>query len=133
MVINCAIKCARCGFDKHFIWETTVGCRSPEVALEQIHHMRRSKVRKLLEEHAIRQFSYQHRIYRCESCGQLRNAFWLKIVYDQNEIFETHFQCGQCRLPMKPVANYPQLNQMRCPCCGSSQLRIADDAGLTVP
>lgn len=122
-----AVSCDNCGFDKRFIVGTGNRHSSLEAVIDQIHHMRRTKVLKLLNEHTVHETGYEHRIYRCECCGQLRNSFWAKIVYDDDEVYETNFQCGKCHKPMTNMSDHNQLRNESCPCCGNKKLRVVED------
>ena len=101
--------------------------RSIEYAFSQIHPKRRSKLLKLMNEHSVHASDYEHRVYRCEQCGQLRNAFWIKLVYDEGKIYETTCLCAKCHEGMVNLSDYHQLNNKSCPCCGEKKLHVIED------
>ena len=121
------VSCDRCGFGQHFMVGVGMEYYSLEAVIDLIHPKRRSKVLKLLHECTVHETDYEYRIYRCEVCGNLRSAFWAKIVHDDDEIYETQFLCGECRKPMEQISNPLQLKTKPCPSCGENKLHVAED------
>ena len=127
MGFKLSISCKNCGFEKRFTVGTSDGDNSIEAAIDQLHHMRRPKVLKLLNEHKVHVTDFDHRIYRCGACGLLRNSFWIRIIYDDDQVYETGFLCGKCQRPMTQVREHHQLNNIPCPCCNVENLKVTMD------
>ena len=123
-----AISCGSCGFEKCFVVGTGPKYSSLKAAIDQLHHMRGPKVLELVNEHEVHETDFDHRIYHCRSCGQLRNSFWVRIVYDDDQVYETHFLCGKGHRPMKPIREYCQLTKIPCPCCNANKLVVTTEA-----
>ena len=67
----------------------------------------------------------KHQIYLCEECGDFRNVFWVRIIYDDDQIYETQFNCVSCHKPMVNLSD--QIQQTKCcPLCGSDHLSCLD-------
>ena len=100
---------------------------SLEAVINKIHHKRRPKVLSILNDHEVHETEYEHRIFVCPKCGNLRDAFWAKIVYDDDEVYETEFKCKGCNRIMKPVREPIMLKGKRCPTCGEMGLHVQED------
>ena len=130
MGARCTVSCRSCGFQKLFLVGVGMGYHSLEAVIDRLHYMRRSRVLTLLKEHTVHETKYEHRIYRCDRCGQLRNSFWTKIIYDDDLIYETHFQCGKCQKRMVNISARHQIDGESCPCCGQKKLQVLENHSL---
>ena len=118
-----AVSCSNCGYYKYLKVGVGIVFYTTEDIIDLIHPMRRPKLTKILKEYTVHKKSYEHRIYRCERCGHLRNPFWAKIVYGDGEVYETQFKCGKCQKSMTNVCDHLKLNNKLCPCCRQDELR----------
>jgi DNA-directed RNA polymerase subunit RPC12/RpoP len=122
-----SVSCSSCGFAQHF----TVGVGMMYSSLDQVinllHYTRRKKVLGILNDHEVHETDYEHRIFECPKCENLRGAFWAKIFYDNDQTYETEFICRECNKRMEPVLEPKQLRGNRCPNCGERRLNITED------
>ena len=130
MEVGLSVSCNFCGFEDHFKVGVGFMYQSLEDVIDLIHPERHPQALKLLKKHKVRETVYERRIYRCERCGQLRNVFWVKIMYDDKEIYETDFQCGECQKHMLRINDPLQINSYPCPSCGRIKLRVEVDIDL---
>ena len=118
--------CSSCGFGKGFYVGVGKSCKSLKGALGKVHPRRRSKIIDILESHKVHESYFEHRIYLCEGCGESRNPLWLRIIYDDDQVYETEFRCDRCQKTMLNISD--QVKQTKtCPCCGSDNLSCAED------
>ena len=122
-----SVSCRSCGLDRHFTVGVGMNYSSLSEVLNLIHHSRRQKVLKILNDHEVHETDYEHRIFECPHCENLRSAFWAKIVYDNDQIYETEFMCRDCNKRMEPVMDPEQLRGNRCPICGERGLNVTED------
>ena len=118
--------CSSCGFGSGFYVGLSNSINTLKDVLVKVHPKRRSKILELLDKHTVHEADFEHRIYLCEQCGEVRNPFWVKIVYDDNQIYETQFKCVRCHKTMLNITDQIKKNKA-CPCCGSDNLRYAED------
>ena len=117
------ITCKNCDYSKEFELGIGENYSSLEVVQKQLHYTRRSKVKEILENHDVKGTDYAHELYHCPICHSLYEQFYIKIVYDNNQIYETGFGCSNCgkvlkRLREEDVPKYPCCN------CGEFTLKV---------
>lgn len=117
--------CSSCGFGSGFYVGVGKSIETLRDALVKVHPKRRSKILALIETHIVHKADFEHRIYRCEQCTEVRNPFWVKIVYDNDRIYETRFTCASCHKTMVNITDQIKSNKA-CPCCGSDNLSYAE-------
>ena len=117
--------CSSCGFGSGFYVGVSKSIKTLKDALVKVHPKRRLKVFELLDDHTVHDADFEHRIYLCQHCGDVRNPFWVKIVFDDDSIYETEFKCVRCHNAMVNVTD--QIKQSKaCPCCGSDKMSYAE-------
>lgn len=117
--------CSSCGFGKGFYVGVGKSCKTLEDVICKVHPKRRSKIIDILKNHSVHESYFEHRIYLCNSCGENRNSFWVRIIYDDDRVFETRFKCDKCHKTMLDISNQVKLTKT-CPCCGSDYLSFAE-------
>jgi len=119
------ISCSSCGFGNGFYVGVGKSCKTLEDAISKVHPRRRSKILDLLDQHTVHEADFEHRIYLCEQCGEGRNVFWVKIIYDDDQIYETEYRCDRCHKTMVNISE--QIKESKtCPYCGSDNLRCVE-------
>lgn len=119
------VSCSSCGFGNGFYVGLGKSHKTLEDVIAKVHPKRRSKIIELLEKHTVRETDFEHRIYLCEQCGESRNSLWVKILYDNDQIYETQFKCDRCNKAMVNISG--QIKESKaCPCCGSDNLSYAE-------
>ena len=110
------IECMNC----HYLFDarTGVGMMYSRLSnvLDQIHYTRRPIIESILNNHDVQDTEYEHRVYRCSKCGRFGERFYIKIVYDQDQVYETQFKCSKCNGPLDDVSN-EDLTKYPCPKC----------------
>jgi DNA-directed RNA polymerase subunit RPC12/RpoP len=82
------------------------------------------QISEILKYHKVNEENFTHNIYICNKCGNLYERFFVKLNYDDNQIFETVFSCYKCRKPLFLVENEEVLEKMPCPKCKNKALHI---------
>ena len=119
------VSCSSCGFGNGYYIGVGKSYKTLQDAIDKIQPKRRSKVIELLEKHTVLETDFEHRIYLCERCGESRNSFWVKIVYDDDQVYETESRCNKCNQAMVNISDQIKDNKV-CPYCGSDNLICAD-------
>ncbi len=122
-----AVACNGCGYHGHFLVGMGYGFETLAASINKINAGLRPIVRKLLKEHTVSMTDCGYQIFSCESCGQLRNSFWAKILYDADDVYEIELKCENCQNPMAYINEPLQLSQQSCPCCGKRMLRVVEN------
>ena len=117
--------CSSCGFGNGFYVGVGKSYKTLKDAIGKVHPKRRSMILELLDKHTVHDSDFEHRIYLCEQCGESRNSFWVRIVYDDDQNYETEFRCNRCNKDMVNISD--QIHHTKtCPCCGSDNLSCAE-------
>ena len=117
--------CSSCGFGNGFYVGVGKSCKTLKDVIGKIHPKRRSKIIDILENHSVHESNLERRIYLCERCGESRNSFWVRIVYDDDQIYETQFKCDRCHMTMVNIGEQIRKTKV-CPCCRSDNLNCID-------
>jgi DNA-directed RNA polymerase subunit RPC12/RpoP len=117
--------CSSCGFGNGFYVGVGRSYKTLQDVIAKVHPKRRSTILEILDKHKIHEADFEHRIYLCEQCGDPRNVFWVRIVYDDDQIYETQFKCVRCHKTMVNLSD--QIQQTKsCPLCGSGNLSCVE-------
>lgn len=68
-----------------------------------IHYRSRKTVVEILDNHSVHSIEFEHRLFECPRCDTLHSRFHVRIVYDEGQIYETHFKCRRCRSQLRPA------------------------------
>ena len=117
------VSCENCQYSKEF--ELGVGMQylSLENVQNQIHYTRRTKVKEILGNHDIKDTDYAHELYHCRSCHSLYERFHIKILYDNNQIYETAHACSMCGKILVRIKE-EEVSKMPCCSCGGCSLKV---------
>ena len=80
----------------------------------------RRKLRDIVSNHSVTDADYEHRVLACPSCKTLHERFYVRVIYDEGEVFETIFRCGKCRAGLVELDKL--VEAYRCRKCGSQSL-----------
>ena len=110
---------------------------SLENVIDLVHYARRKKILDILQNHKViigeyrwgNPF-YEHRLYRCLSCNQLYERFYVKIKYDDHKLYETKFKCSKCQNELKAVDDVvddeENIKKYPCPECNKRGFSIQE-------
>lgn len=109
--------CRQCGESEEF----TTGVGFMYSSLEEvIPFTNGNKLQDIVSNHTVTNADYEHRVLACPNCNTLHERFYVRVIYDEGNVFETAFRCGKCRAGLveldKPVEEYS------CGKCGSRSL-----------
>jgi phage FluMu protein Com len=89
--------------------------------MDRIHHKRRAIIKDILNNHMICDTEYEHDLFHCEKCGKLYERFYVRIEYDDNEVYESVFKCKQCQTILRRVPEEDH-RSLECPSCKQATL-----------
>ncbi|MBW1766010.1 MAG: hypothetical protein JRJ65_03045 [Deltaproteobacteria bacterium] len=116
------VSCKKCDYSKEF----KIGVREMYTSLEKVqkklHYTRRTKVKEILDNHDIKDTDYAHELYHCSSCHSLYERFHIKIIYDDNQIYETAHSCTMCGKILVRIKQ-EEVPKLSCSRCGESALK----------
>ncbi len=96
---------------------------SLENVQNQIHYTRRPKVKEILDNHEVKHTDYAHTLYYCRSCHSLYERFHIKILYDDDQIYETAHSCSKCGKLLVRIRE-EEIPQLPCSSCGEFELKM---------
>jgi DNA-directed RNA polymerase subunit RPC12/RpoP len=126
-----SIICQNCGYEKDFMLGIGMMYSSLEKVIDLSPH--RKKILDILQNHIVIKDEfrwdnpfYEHRLYRCSSCNQLHERFYVKIEYDDKKVYETKFKCPKCKNELKAVEDEKDVKKHPCPECNNKKLFIQE-------
>ena len=112
--------CRNCNHTEEFITGVGFSYSCLEEVISCTTGNTRTKLQDIVSHHSITESDYEHRVLACPGCNTLHERFYVRVAYDEDELFETKFKCGKCRAGLvavdKPVEEYS------CGKCGSQSL-----------
>jgi hypothetical protein len=121
------VECTNCHSAKSFTLGVGFLYSSLRSVMNVIHYKRRPLISEILDNHDVHATDYEHRIYRCPKCNRLYERFYVKILYDQNDVYETIFRCGKCRITLEQVKDEMEASSYPCAFCGQKALLVKED------
>lgn len=133
------ISCKECDYSKRFIIGIgmmydlnnlmNVDADYPFLKLLIRSKKRISFIKELInKKNAIIANNYEHKIYRCPTCGEFYERFFIHIDYDEGS-YEVDYRCTKCKTLLEFLNNDVQeelkginLNKYPCPKCGKYSL-----------
>ena len=131
MGIGVAIHCSNCGYSDNFMLGVGMLWRSFDDVSCYLNNRDRQKILDILENHKANcpedeiYPDYENKLFRCDNCNCLLDAFYVKIMYDGKKLFETEFKCPKCKNKLKTI-NHERVVKYPCPECGKTTLEIKD-------
>ena len=80
----------------------------------------RTKLQDIVSNHTVINSDYEHRVLACPNCNTLHERFYVRVIYDEGEVFETIFRCGKCRAGL--VEMNKLVGKYSCSKCGNQSL-----------
>ena len=117
------VACRECGYMDCYTTGVGMMYGNPESVVDLVHWRRRDRVRQIIRNHRVVDNEYEHRVYRCAKCDRLCGRFYIRLVYDEGEVYETKFSCWRCRKPLARIGE-EQIPEMPCPGCRKHGLEL---------
>jgi len=114
------ILCRNCGARDEFLIGVGFMYSSLDRILPIVNRKTRQKLTDILSRQTIHDEEYEQVLLSCPDCNTLHNRFYVKVVYGNNEVFETKFRCGKCRKAL--VSANKSIERYRCKECGYEAL-----------
>ena len=95
--------------------------------ITNVHYTRRDVVLKILDEHDVSKTKFEHRLFYCQKCHRLYERFYVKILYDSSELYESIFKCNKCKRVLSPVDDLERIKGIPCSKCGKISLDYVED------
>ena len=118
-----AVSCENCDYSKEFELGVGMMYSSLEMVQDKLHYTRRPKVKEILDNHDVKDTDYSHELYHCRSCHSLFERFHVRIVYDNDQTYETAYACSKCGKLLVRIKE-EDVPKMPCYSCGEYALKI---------
>ena len=99
---------------------------SLENVIDPLHYTRRSQVLDILHNHLVEDTECYHAMFHCPKCHRLHNRFYVKIVYDHDQVDETAYNCSKCRTRLE-VIEEDDLSDIPCAECGQKTQYVDEE------
>jgi len=125
------VLCLNCDYSKESLLGVGGLYFSLENVISNLHHTKRKAINDILNNHDVVEVpfgvnpEYSAKIYRCSKCEGLSSRFYVKIEYDDNQIYETTFKCTKCRTVLEMLDENENLENYSCPNCKMPMLGIS--------
>jgi len=81
----------------------------------------RKKVVDIMQNHNVLDGEFEHRLYACPKCNTLHGRFYVRLEYDDGNVYEIPFRCGECRTLLVD-ADEDAVESYACKECGKQSL-----------
>jgi hypothetical protein len=115
------ISCQFCSYSREFTLGVGMEYFSLKNVMNILPQSKRLDVKKILDYHRIKETDYSHELFQCRDCNRLYDKFHVKIIYDDDQFYETDYRCNKCDGPLI-LKSENDLPQMPCPKCGGEGL-----------
>jgi hypothetical protein len=119
------ITCQFCSYSHEFTLGVGMEYSSLEKVIDIIPRSKRPDVQKIMDNHNIKQTQKAHELFQCQICNRLYDIFYVKIIYDNDQVYETDYRCYRCGGPLV-LRNENDLSKLPCPRCGGEGLSASE-------
>ena len=119
------LECGSCNYGRHFHLRRNLGSQSIEAILGRMHHRRRHRILSAIDGQEINAAEKDHRLFRCPKCNDIREAYYVKVTYNRNQVIETLYRCKVCKQQLISLKGPQDTLDTPCPSCRARSLRIA--------
>lgn len=121
------VSCENCDDSKKFKLGVGEMYTSLEKVQKKLHYTRRPKVKVILNNFDVKDTDYAHELYHCSRCHSLYERFRVRIVYDDDRIYETAYPCTKCG---KQRDRIKEEGVPKMPCCSCGEFASRVDVHL---
>ena len=124
------ISCQICGYSREF--QLGVGMMSGSMKNvidffpKILPRSKKSEVQNILQKHTVKQTDFSHELFQCRECNRFYDKFWVKIIYDNDQVYETDYRCNKCEGHLILISQ-DELPQTPCPKCGREGLSASEN------
>jgi len=115
------ISCESCNHSKEYMLGVGMIYSSLENVIEEVQTAKRGYVLSLLKRKDLIKTDYSHSLFACPKCEILYDRFSYKIVYGNNEVLESEYNCSRCKT--KLILARENVSKYRCPKCNTYSLK----------
>lgn len=121
------ISCQNCDYSEQFALGIGEMSSSLENIQEQPHYTKHPEVKEILNNFDVKDTDYAHELYHCHSCHSLYERFRVRIVYDDDRIYETAYACSKCG---KLLNRIKEEGVPKLPCCSCGRCALKVDVAF---
>ena len=122
MGVGIIVTCGTCSEAKSFRLGIGMAYYDLREVIGAVHYTKRDAILKLLDEHDVSETEYEHRLFHCQKCHGLYERFYVRILYDSSEIYDSIFKCSKCKRVLIPVNDLEKIRTIPCSKCGKKSL-----------
>jgi transcription initiation factor IIE alpha subunit len=118
------VQCSNCSMKRDFYLGLGWAYSSLETVIDAIHPSKREEVRRIFKDHKVLQRETGWRLYLCGKCKRLYDRFWVKIKYDDDQVYKTEFTCPKCGGKLSHLRDTARISDLPCIYCGERTLAV---------
>ena len=122
MGVGITVTCGTCSEAKYFRLGIGMAYYDLREVISAVHYTKRDAILKLLDEYEVSETEYEHRLFHCQKCHGLYERFYVRILYDSSELYESLFKCSKCKQVLSSVDDLETIRDIPCSKCGKKSL-----------
>lgn len=119
-----SIGCTECDFERYFSMGFSVFDHRFENHVSFMEEEDKARISEILENHRVESTKHDKPIYRCVACGEVEMKRYVRMIYDDGSIFETHAYCPRCGKLMEVVRHVQEITSLKCPECRDGRIKF---------
>jgi DNA-directed RNA polymerase subunit RPC12/RpoP len=127
MGVGITVECPNCSIKLNFVLGVGMGYSSLESVLQFAQPDHKQEIQRVLETHPVLETKYSHCLFLCENCNHLSNGFYVKLIFDSGQFYETLFHCSKCSTKLSQLHTLLELNDILCIGCGQKSLHVTEE------
>ena len=127
MGVGITVECSNCSFKQSFLLGVGKGYSSLELALQFLQPEHKKQIQQSLATHPVSETNYSHCLLLCENCNRLFNGFYVKLIFDSGQVYETMFHCSNCGNKLSRLHSLIELDSVPCVNCDQKSLHVTED------
>ncbi len=98
------VECKNCDYNDEFLYGIGMMYVSLDNVLDTDTNEEHQKIKELLVENSLENKPnlfenpfFEQRIYECKKCHKRTAKLYVKIIYGEDQVYETTFTCSKCK------------------------------------
>ncbi len=120
------VQCENCSDSNEYMIGVGMMYSSLKKVVDFLDYSKKKRVKSILESNEVIDSDYSHELYHCSHCNAITEHFYLRVNYATNQVYETLYICGKCRVNLNKI-EIDALLQLPCSKCGGKKLKADEN------